>query len=135
MPIRAQQPPQTANTAPAATPKPAHATYKRSKRKAPRQRCAAPPCANPAPTKPHPAAPACSTYSALFRQVLFVLERVPDILDVIVILESIQQLAHQLELIGVGQTGGGHGDHGPDRRRRDLSVATSPPLLPMKMKY
>ena len=36
----------------------------------------------------------------------------PDVLDVIVILEGIQQLAHQLELIGVGQTGGGHGDHG-----------------------
>ena len=49
---------------------------------------------------------------SLFRQVLFVLERVPDVLDVIVILEGIQQLAHQLELIGVGQTGGGHGDHG-----------------------
>ena len=35
---------------------------------------------------------------SLFRQVLFVLEAVPDVLDVIVILEGIQQLAHQLEL-------------------------------------
>ena len=44
--------------------------------------------------------PACGS---LFRQILFVLEAVPDVLDVVVILEGIQQLAHQLELVGVGQ--------------------------------
>ena len=49
---------------------------------------------------------------SLFRQVLFVLQRVPDVLNVIVILQRIQQLAHQLQLIGVDQTGGGHGHHG-----------------------
>ena len=42
----------------------------------------------------------------LFRQVLFVLQAVPDILDIVVVLQGIQQLAHCLELIGVGQTGG-----------------------------
>ena len=52
------------------------------------------------------------TCRALFRQVLFVLERVPDILDVIVILESIQQLAHQLELIGSVRRVVVMGDHG-----------------------
>lgn len=49
---------------------------------------------------------------SLFRQILFVLQAVPDVLDVIVILQRVQQLAHQLQLIGVGQAGGGHGHHG-----------------------
>ncbi len=39
-------------------------------------------------------------------------EAVPDVLDIVVVLQGIQQLAHCLELIGVGQAGGGHGDHG-----------------------
>ena len=36
----------------------------------------------------------------------------PDVLDIVVVLQRVQQLAHCLELIGVGQAGGGHGDHG-----------------------
>ena len=43
---------------------------------------------------------------SLFRQVLFVLQAVPDVLDVIIVFQCIQQLAHQLQLIGVGQAGG-----------------------------
>ena len=39
----------------------------------------------------------------LFRQILFVLQAVPDILDIVVVLQRVQQLAHCLELIGVGQ--------------------------------
>src|SRR5699024_7502366 len=50
------------------------------------------------------------------RQVLFVFEAVPDVLHVVVILQRVQQLAHQLELVGVGQAGGGHGHHGQVRR-------------------
>ena len=48
----------------------------------------------------------------LFRQILFVLQAVPDVLDIIIVFQRIQQLAHQLQLVGVGQAGGGHGHHG-----------------------
>ena len=36
----------------------------------------------------------------------------PDVLHVVVLFQSVQQLAHGLQLVGVGQTSGGHGHHG-----------------------
>ena len=40
-------------------------------------------------------------------QVFLVLEGVPGVLDIIIVVQGVQQLAHLDELIGVGQRGGG----------------------------